>query len=172
VSLNSTAFGKPWSLAATFKTIFMIKTALICVTIFSFVSRPSLGQANIVEETITRDFFKTYQTDPIIAYANLFSKSKWIQQSDIETTKIKMKDFLTDMGAYNGYETITVKKAGDSFILKSFLVKYDRQPIRFTFILYKPSNEWKIQNFSYDTNIGDELEEAAKIDRLRANWEQ
>ena len=122
------------------------------------------------QEKITIDFFKTFKTNPVKAYDDLFANSKWVQRSDIETIKIKLKDFLSDLGEYNGYEQITVKRAGESYLLKSFLIKYDRQPIRFTFILYKPSDAWKIQNFSYDTNLSEELEQAAKIDRLRENW--
>ena len=48
-------------------------------------------------------------------------------------------------------------------ILKSYLVKYDRQPIRFTFQFYKPNKEWRIHSFKYDGNIDDEIEEAAKL---------
>lgn len=128
------------------------------------------GQEKTQEESLTTSFFKTYKTDPIKAYSDLFSDTKYISKSDLETTKIKMKDYLTDLGDYLGYEEITTKKAGESYILKSFLIKYDRQPIRFTFILYKPLDKWKIQNFSYDANLSEELDNAAKLDRLRDNW--
>ncbi len=48
-------------------------------------------------------------------------------------------------------------------MLKSFLVKYARQPLRFTFILYKPNDKWVIQNFSWDSALEDELYNASSL---------
>ena len=133
-------------------------------------SSTTFAQTKSDEENMTTQFFKTFKVDPIKAYDEIFSNNKYISKSDLETTKIKLKDYLADLGDYFGYEEITIKKAGESYILKSFLIKYDRQPIRFTFILYKPVDKWKIQNFSYDSNLSDELDNAAKLDRLKENW--
>jgi len=92
------------------------------------------------------------------------------KKSDIETVKIKLADFISGLGEYYGYEANTEKAAGESYVLKSFLIKYEKQPIRFTFLLYKPNESWQIQSFTYDTNIEDELGEAAKAYRLKSNW--
>lgn len=150
-----------------------IKFAVIFFSFFTFAvffNSSLFGQTKSEDENITAQFFKTFKTNPIKAYEDLFSINKYVAKSDIETTKIKMKDFLADLGDFLGYEQITTKRAGESYVLKSFLLKYDRQPIRVTFILYKPADTWKIQNFSYDANLSDELESAAKIDRLKENW--
>lgn len=145
--------------------------SLILLFIFSALFFANVfGQEKPQEEDLTTQFFKTYKVDPIKAYSDLFSDTKYISKSDLETTKIKMKDYLADLGDFLGFELITTKKAGESYVLKSFLIKYDRQPIRFTFILYKPVDKWKIQNFSYDSNFSEELDNAAKLDRLRDNW--
>jgi ABC-type transporter MlaC component len=127
------------------------------------------GQSN---EKITQAFFKTFKENPTKAYGELFENSKWMKEkkSDIETIKIKLADFISGLGEYYGYEPITEKSVGESYILKSFLVKYERQPVRFTFILYKPNESWQTQNFSYDTGISEEIEEAAKAYRLKSNW--
>ena len=129
------------------------------------------GQLETTEK-ITETFFKTYKQNPTKAYGDLFADNKWMKdkQSDIETVKIKLNDFLSGIGEYYGYEPITEKNAGESYILKSFLVKYERQPLRFTFLLYRPRDKWQIQNFTYDTEIEDELAEAAKTYRLKNNW--
>jgi hypothetical protein len=130
----------------------------------------SFGQAT--NSKIIEPFFKEYKIDPIKAYENLFVGNKWMKdkKSELETIKIKLNDLVSTLGEYYGYEIITEKKAGESLILQSFLVKYERQPLRFTFLLYKPNDSWQIQNFSYDANIDDELEEAAKAYRLKYNW--
>lgn len=93
------------------------------------------------------------------------------KKSVLETSKIKLNDLIEQLGAYQGYEFITEKRAGQSYILKSFLVKYDRQPIRFTFVLYKPKDVWNLQNFTFEADFDTELTEAAGIDRLKSNFE-
>lgn len=152
----------------------ILRTSVLKVILFlsflNLIENNLYSQETENQEKITLNFFKTFKTNPVKAYDDLFANSRWVQKSDIETIKIKLKDFLSDLGEYNGYEQITTKRTGESYMLKSFLIRYDRQPIRFTFILYKPSADWKIQNFSYDTNLSEELEQAAKIDRLRENW--
>jgi hypothetical protein len=147
-----------------------ISKLVLLLIFFNSFQHTLYAQETEKQEKITEEFFKVFKTDPVKAYDNLFAKAKWVQKSDIETIKIKLKDFLSDLGEYHGYEQVTTKRAGESYLLKSFLIKYDRQPVRFTFILYKPSDTWKIQNFSYDTGLNEELEQAAKIDRLRENW--
>ncbi|TAL44427.1 MAG: hypothetical protein EPN92_08830 [Chitinophagaceae bacterium] len=136
---------------------------LICASSF----QTGLSQ---IKENITEAFFTDFKKDNIKAYENLFAESKWVNKSSLETVKIKLKDFLADMGEYCGYELITEKMVGESYALKSFLIKYESIPVRFTFILYKPKNIWQIQSFAYDSNIGEELEEAAKAYRLKYNW--
>ncbi len=138
-----------------------------------FLLMSNIVFSQITKETITTAFFKEYQKDPLAAYSNVFLDNKWMadSKSAIETNKIKLKDLLNQLGSYQGYELITEKRAGQSYILKSFLVKYERQPIRYTFILYKGKDIWQIQNLIYDTEIDVELKEAARIDRLRENWE-
>ena len=182
VNVACNIFGHPTIIYTTFKyynhqmkIIKMTKSKIskiIILFVFTFCLTKSsiFAQTKTEEETLTTNFFKTFKTDPIKAYDNLFADNKWISKSDLETTKIKLKDYFSDLGEFYGYEEITIKKAGESYVLKSFLVKYDRQPVRFTFILYKPVDKWKIQNFSYDSNLSDELDAAAKLDRLKENW--
>lgn len=133
---------------------------------FLLFSYNAVAQVKADEETITTRFFKTYSTDAMKAYEELFGSNEYISKSDIESTKIKFNEYISDLGDYKGYEPITIKKIGKSYILKSYLIRYDRMPIRFSFILYKPNDKWKIQNFSYDGNLNEELENAAKIDKL------
>jgi len=54
-------------------------------------------------------------------------------------------------------------------MLKTFIVKFERQPLRFKFLMYKPDNTWSLNNFSYDASIDDELEEASKAYRFKVN---
>lgn len=147
------------------------KLRMLLLIVIILTTSSVFGQ-NSAAEKITETFFKTYKESPTKAYTDLFENNKWMKdkKSDVETIKIKLADFLNGLGEYYGYELITEKSAGESYILKSYLIRYERQPIRFTFLLYRPNKEWQIQNFTYDTNIEDELEEAAKAYRLKSNW--
>lgn len=49
------------------------------------------------------------------------------------------------------------------------MIKYDRQPVRFQFIFYKPSDKWQLQDFRYDDDLDTELIEAANAYRLMEN---
>lgn len=128
--------------------------------------------ASAQSEKITETFFKSYQKDPIKAYEELFSNNKWMKdkKSEMDLVKIQMESLLKGIGDYYGFELIAERTAGQSYMLKSFLVKYERQPIRITFLLYKPQDTWQVQNFSYDTSIEEESGEAAKLYRLKDNW--
>jgi hypothetical protein len=111
-------------------------------------------------------FFETYKTDASKAVKDLYKTNKWTERikDDIENIANNLNGFNDDlMGKYYGYETITSKKFGESFVLYSFLIKYDRQPLRFTFKFYKPNEKWVLYAFQYDDSLSAEIEEAAKL---------
>ena len=58
---------------------------------------------------------------------------------------------------------IEKKKFAESFELYSYMVKYDRQPIRFIFKFYKPNDEWVLYSYALDDNLDTEIQEAAKL---------
>lgn len=147
------------------KLKFLLFIAL-CFSTYSI----SFGQKS--ESEITDKFFALFEKDPIGAIDYAFSTNKWMRNNQDATTNLKnqFKNTLALIGDYQGYELITEKTIGDSYKLKSYMVKYDRQPLRLTFMLYKPKDIWQVQNFKYDDGLKDELEEAAKIYFLREDW--
>jgi hypothetical protein len=146
----------------------MKRLFLIAITFILF----QFSNAQSSKEEITTKFFKEFKEDPSKAYMNLFTFNKWMadKKSVLETSRIKLADLVEQLGEYYGHELITEKKAGESYIIKSFLAKYERQPVRFNFILYKPNDKWMLQNITFDVEIDEELSDAAKIDRLKENW--
>lgn len=112
-------------------------------------------------------FFTEYQQEGAsTAVDNLYKTNEWMSRAADAITDLKNKmeglnkDFV---GEFYGYELLVEKKLGDSFVLLSYLGKYDRQPIRFTFEFYKPDEEWKIFGLKFDADLDNEIEEAAKI---------
>ncbi|MFB6344046.1 hypothetical protein ACE1ET_20175 [Saccharicrinis sp. FJH62] len=147
------------------------KIKLIALTFVTILSTNILKAQTSIEE-ITTEFFKIYENSPQKAVDFVFSTNKWIidrNKDGIENVKNQLTSLLGLVGDYYGYEMITDKSVGESYKLVSYMVKYDRQPIRFTFVFYKPKNKWQVQNFNYDDNLDDELEESGKVYRLLEN---
>lgn len=90
-------------------------------------------------------------------------------KDQIENVKFKLNGTSKLLGEYSGYNLITKKTIGDHMTLYTYMVRYDRQPLRFSLIFYKPSNEWSLLNFSFDDNLSEELKEAALVYRLKEN---
>ncbi|MBU2938737.1 hypothetical protein KO494_04195 [Lacinutrix sp. C3R15] len=146
----------------------MRQSILIIILLISFSASAQNDPNEVVEQ-----FFKEFkEKGAAIAIDNLYKPNKWINKSADAIIQLKSQleglneDFV---GKYYGKELILEKKLADSFILKSYLVKYDRQPIRFTFQFYKPNDTWMIQSFKFDGNLDTEIEEAAKLYNFTLN---
>ncbi len=144
----------------------MKKALLIMILFVSFSASAQNDPKEVVEL-----FFKEFKEKGSgIAIDNLYKPNKWISKSADAIIQLKSQlDGLNEdyVGKYYGNELILEKKLADSFILMSYLVKYDRQPIRFTFQFYKPNDTWMIHSFKFDGNLDAEIEEAAKLYNFR-----
>ena len=152
----------------------MNKKIKLLTLLFVTVLSTNILKAQTTTEEITTEFFKTYEKSPQKAVDYVFGTNKWMMDRNkdgIENVKTQLTSFLGLVGDYYGYEKITEKSVGESYKLLSYMIKYDRQPVRFTFVFYKPKDKWQVQNFQYDDNLDDELEESAKVYRLKENWE-
>ncbi len=121
-------------------------------------------------ETIIQFFFKNYESKGAsVAIDELYATNPWTPriQDAINNVKTQLERFNEDLvGKYYGYEKITAKKLGQSYILYSYFLKFDRQFLRLTFQFYKPDREWRLASFRFDDSFNEELEEAAKLYRL------
>jgi hypothetical protein len=114
--------------------------------LFLMASVLSLSGQDTPEKIIT-DFFETYsENKPDKAIDDLYIYSPWLNSEDDAVIKLKtqFRDLKQLVGAYNGFELLTKKSLGDCFELYVYLVKFDRQPFRFTFEFYKPKDSWII----------------------------
>ena len=136
--------------------------------IMSFVGVFHLADAQTPQEMMD-SFFKTYEEDkPVEALDELYSHTPWLEsvKSNVEKLKMQFKDLKSVVGSYNGYELLYKKEVKGCLVLATYLVKFDRQPIRFNFQFYKPKDKWIIYSFSYDDSFDDDLEEAIKAEIL------
>jgi hypothetical protein len=120
-------------------------------------------------QNIINSFFATYEKDPGKAVKDLYATNKWTERIKDDIDKIigTVNGFAESyMGKYYGNEIITTKKFSESFVLYSYLIKYDRQPMRFIFKFYKPNDKWVLYSYALDDDLDNEIQEAAKLYNL------
>ncbi len=112
-------------------------------------------------EKIPGEFFRIFESSPMEAFDFAFGTNKWMERNidGIESVKAKYKDLIPLLGEYYGYEKIGDARIADGLIMNTYMVKYDRQPMRFDFILYRPKDEWQLQNLEFSDNWEEALEE-------------
>jgi len=141
-----------------------MKKIIILFSIFVTISTAK-SNAQSSYQGIVDAFFTVYEKNPIDAYTMLFLNNKWVDENTKTEFKYNFRYFLKDLGEYDGYELISNRSIGESYVLLSYLMKYEREPFRIKLIFYKPKKEWLLQNFTYDTDFSNELEDGAKLDR-------
>ena len=142
----------------------MTRTFLIVV--LTVLSLTSYGQT---PDDLIKKFFNDYPKNTNRAVDDLYSTNPWTTRikDGIDNIKKELNGYNEDfVGKYYGYELITKKQLSESFVLYSYMVRYDRQPMRFIFKMYKPNNKWSLYSFSVDSDLDDEVQEAAKIFHL------
>ncbi|ETN94757.1 hypothetical protein SAMN04487906_1501 [Zhouia amylolytica] len=137
------------------------------ILLFLFFISVSVSTAQQSPQEITFNFFETYKNKGAsMALDQLYSTNPWMSRSTDAITNVKSQlEGLNEdyVGKYHGYEKLNEKLLGTSYMLLSYMVKFDRQPIRFIFHYYKPKDKWVIYLFKFDAAIDDEMNEAAKL---------
>ena len=111
---------------------------------------------------IVDEFFTLYAIDPMKAFDYAFATNKWMErnQDAVDNLKNQFNNLLPLIGNYRGYELIVEKSIGDNLKMASFMARYERQPIRLTFVFYRPHKTWQVQNLKYDDRLSNEIEES------------
>lgn len=146
---------------------------LSLIAIVTLLSLTLSGQTN--PDDLISNFFKEYAKTPSKAVEEIYATNPWTTriQDGIERMKNEVNKYTIDyVGKYYGYELITKKQFSESFVLYSYMVKYDRQPMRFIFKLYKPNDKWTLFSFKIDSDLDDEIEQAAKLYYLNLDKEK
>ncbi|OCB71798.1 hypothetical protein [Flavobacterium crassostreae] len=142
-------------------------TKKIFIIIIVLISKTSYSQ-DLPDEMI-KSFFTQYSKNPAKAVEKIYQTSIWTSRlkDGIEDMKNEVGKYTIDyMGEYYGSELITKKQLSNTFVLYSYLLKYDRQPIRFIFKLYRPNDKWVLFSLKIDGVIDEEIEQSAKLFNL------
>lgn len=143
---------------------------IVLLVVLTSCTSNSQSLTDLTPEQLNSEFFDLYKSkgnEASLKY--IFSTNKWISEGDITSVKTKLADLTSQLGKYYDKELITKKSIGKNYVLYSFLVKYERQPIRFTITYYKADTKWQLQILEFDVDLQTELREAASSYRLNEN---
>ena len=119
-----------------------------------------MGPKAIVEE-----FFNIYSSGQIEHSIDFIaSTNSWMERAtdSLEQLKSQLRSLESMIGDYYGYHLMAEKTLGNSLVGFSYIANFDRQPIRFIFVFYKATDQWKIHKINFDMDLDDELAEFVK----------
>lgn len=99
----------------------------------------------------------------------LYATNKWMARSSdqVQNVKSRMASLEKLVGSLRAWEKLQDIQVGTRFAYVSYVVVYDRQPIRFEFEFYRPGDEWSVFGFSLDDKLDDDVEQAARAQLVR-----
>ncbi|WOH36407.1 hypothetical protein RI844_13620 [Thalassotalea fonticola] len=138
---------------------------LLITTLLSLNTFASDYQSEIDE------FFELYKNGKINeAVDSIYKSNKYV--SSIPDQIINVKNQLSSLkglvGEINNIGKIDTYAVGDDFVHVTYLVTYDRQPIRYEFQFFKVKQGWRVYSFSFDDELTGEIKVLARKSALSA----
>ncbi|HEY9829962.1 MAG TPA: hypothetical protein V6D26_05240 [Stenomitos sp.] len=116
-------------------------------------------------KAIVEEFFNIYSSGQIERSIDFIaSTNSWMERAtdSLEQLKSQLRSLESMIGDYYGYHLMAEKTLGNSLVGFSYIANFDRQPIRFIFVFYKATDQWKIHKINFDMDLDDELAEFVK----------
>ena len=141
------------------------------ILLFSLTFCTYLSYSQNTTDELTAKFIQMFEENTDSAFDYIFGTNKYMAENSAGTEKVKLqlRESAKLMGEYYGFEKLTEKSLGESLKVSVYIVKYERQPLRFIFKYYKAKDNWVLYNLKFDDNIDDELDEIMKYDYLNGN---
>ncbi len=116
-------------------------------------------KAQATPEELMEGFFAIFNEDVNQAIDYLFATNNMIDpsQQGIKSIKERLELSRKLLGNYYGSEIVDIYYAGDSYVKYIYSLKYERQPVKFIVVLYKPKDKWKVQNINFQDDIDTEF---------------
>jgi len=140
--------------------------------LFYVIALSSCDKTDNRPKEIINKYLELYMQEEIeTAFETLFATNPYMSAKDSSVIQlsIQINNAVKQVGKCRGYSFVTQKNFSDDYILYSYILKHDLQPLRFNFIFYKPIDKWQIQNVSFDVDFDSELERAAEALFLENN---
>lgn len=147
----------------------MLKKALFIVYLVSINFCSQAQDSNAEPEGFVKQFFEILTSKGSEeAVSSFFRTNKYmsVAEAQINTLASRLGESIELLGEFYTYELITKAELNESYKIYSYLVKFDRQPLRFNFSFYRPNDTWVAMNFEFNDSFDEELKEAIKLYRL------
>src|SRR4051812_4722939 len=139
-----------------------MKDCSLLVILLFFLFSCSREKDVPVEEinSFVNPFFETYRiSGPKEAVSKLLGSNKYISQSVVDTVGVRLERLAKGFGKFQGTDKVSTRHYGESIVEITYLVNYDKQPMRFKFQFYQPGTGWRLQNFMYESEFMDDLKD-------------
>lgn len=132
----------------------MKKYLLIFVLVLLAYSTEAQNSA----DSIPNIFFKIFDekgSDAAIDY--VYATNKYISNNIAANLKVKseLRKIVSLIGKYHGNELIDKQSISDSYVRITYLARFNRQPLKFSFTMYKPNKIWQLQQLKFDDKVSE-----------------
>ncbi|MDD2635930.1 MAG: hypothetical protein PHW82_10565 [Bacteroidales bacterium] len=138
-----------------------MKKAILILTIITgiIVFSNNKSHAQSTSDELMEGFFTIFEEDVNQAIDYLFETNPLIDsnQEGIKAIKERLELSRKLLGNYYGWEIVSIYNAGNSYAKYIYSLKYERQPVKFEIVLYKPDTDWKVQNVNFQDDIETEF---------------
>tara|TARA_B100002003_G_C13734812_1_gene366871 strand:- start:86 stop:523 length:438 start_codon:yes stop_codon:yes gene_type:complete len=123
-------------------------------------------------KTEINEFFTLYKEGQIDeAVDSIYKTNSYVSSipDQIKGVKNQLSALTGLVGELHHISHVHTYDVGGTFVHVTYLLTYDRQPIRFEFQFFKVKSGWRVYAFSFDDNMDDEIEALARKAAIESN---
>ncbi len=138
-------------------------TARTAILVSALLAAPGLARAGGEEYAPQIDKFLAGVKAGKSAEAleQLFSGNRWMKAETVQKLKTDVVGIEKMLGSFRTFEKLQEIKVGTRFVYVSYLVLYDRQPLRMEFKFFRPGDDWVILGFFLDDKLDEDVAKTA-----------
>ncbi|MBD1873608.1 hypothetical protein H6F75_08945 [Nodosilinea sp. FACHB-131] len=94
----------------------------------------------------------------------IYQDNPWIQnqRDQLQSIRTQVSSLPELLGMYQGHEKLVEEDLAGRLVRVDYIVFFDRQPMRFEFQFYNSNGAWRIQNFSFQEDLSQWLEDKVR----------
>ncbi len=130
-------------------------------------SQPVDGKADY--HVMVDAFFRRLQEGRVgDAATHFLNQNPWFAQDPdtVEKARARLLSVTKVLGRYYGYQLVAEKAVASRLVHASYLALYERHPLRFGFLFYKPDDVWRPLLLEFDDDFSHEIRNSVRMDGI------